>query len=160
VIKSKLKTVVLSCLIFTGCSSEEYKQAEFEYLQAKSDHNIIPLVESLTVLARLDPEEYSPSLLIAKQAKNKLLAAQKHTEQKDYYAAYLSSHDSLQQLFNTGSKKILLKTGGELLPLSNAKENIEKSYHHPRLSHSPLSDYKAMSMHDWDLIEQTPSLNS
>ncbi len=157
-IKSKLKTIVFSCLIFTGCSSEEYKQAEFEYLQAKSDHKIMPLVDSLTVLARLNPDEYSSSLQIATQAKAKLLAAQEYVEQKDYYAAYLSSHDSLQQLFNSASKKILLKTGVGLLPLIRAKEGIEKSYQHPLLSHSSLSDYKAMPMDDWDLIELNTTL--
>jgi hypothetical protein len=152
-IKDKRIIVILCFVFFIGCSSDEYKQAEQKYVQAKSSHDIDQLVTSLTVLARLAPEEYSPVLIKAKQAKIKLLESQSYIEQKNYYLAYLSSHDSLNSMYSLESKKILIKSGSVLFLLLKAKKNIDKSYQHSLLTFESLSHYKELTPLDWDLIE-------
>lgn len=158
-IKDK-RIIIKFCFLFLlGCSSDEYKQAEQAYLQAKSTHNITQLVTSLTILAGLAPEEYSSILFKAQEAKDKLIESQKYLEQKNYYLAYLSSHDSLQKMYSMESKKILIKSGNVLLPLLKAKKNLDKTYqHHPSVLASLLR-YKESPILDWDLLELNALLN-
>jgi len=150
---------ILSFVFILGCSSDEYQQAEVLYLKAKNTHNIHQLVTTLSVLARLSPQEYSPLLLKAKQAKVKLLESQKSMEQEDYYLAYISSHDSMHKLYSIESKEVLVKSGGLLLPLLNAKKKFDKLYQHPLVALTPLSQYKESSIIDWDLLELNARLS-
>jgi hypothetical protein len=158
-IKIKQIVATLSFVFMLGCSSDEYLQAEVSYLKAKSTHNIHQLVTTLTVLARLASDEYSPLLLKAKQAKGKLLESQKYIEQENYYLAYLSSHDSLHKLYSNESKEVLVKSGSALLPLLSAKKKFDKLYQHPLVALTPLSHYKETPIADWDLLELNARLN-
>lgn len=158
-IKYKQLIVLLCSLSFLGCSSDQYQQAKQSYLQAKSTHQINQLITALTDLAKIAPEEYAAHLFKANQAKIKLLEAQKHIKQNDYYLAYLASHDSLQQMYSIESKKILRKSGTALLPLLKAKESIDKSYQHHPLALASLSRYKELPTLDWDLLALNKLLN-
>jgi hypothetical protein len=144
-------------IFFLGCSSDEYQQAEKNYLDAKSSHHINQLVTSLTVLVKLAPEQYSPLLFKAKQAKIKLLESKEYIHQKNYYLAYITSHDSLNYTHTIESKEILIESGSVFLPLFKAKKYLEKSYQ--PLDLTPLSQYKALPILDWNLIELNKLLN-
>jgi hypothetical protein len=147
--------IMMLCLLFClGCSSDENEKAELIYQQAKSRHNIDELVEALTVLERLGDVKYLPKLLKAKQARRKYLDSVKHMREKNYYLAYLSSHDSLQQMYSVESKTVLIESGGILLPLIKVKDIFERSKQIPRL----FSQYKNLPIIDWNLLEVNLSL--
>jgi len=152
-IKDKRIIVILCFLFCLGCTSDEYQQAEQAYLQAKSSHNISQLVTSLTVLARLAPEEYSALSLTAQQANVKHLESKKYIEQKNYYLAYISSHDSLHKMYSVESKEILEESGVVFLPILKAKKNLDDSYQHHPLDIASLAHYEELPTLDWDLIE-------
>jgi len=158
-IKDNPIIIILCFLFLLGCSSDEYKQAEQAYLQAKSTHNITQLVTSLTILARLDPEEYSSILFKAQEAKSKLIESQQYIEQNNYYLAYLSSHESLQKMYSMESKKILIKSGTVLLPLLKAKNILDKTYQDHPLVLASLTRYKESPILDWNLLELNALLN-
>jgi hypothetical protein len=152
--KTKQVIMILCLLCCLGCSSDENEKAEFIYQQAKSRHNIDELVEALTELERLGDEKYIPRLLKAKQAREKYLDSVKHMRDKNYYLAYLSSHDSLQQMYNVESRTILIESGTILLPLIKVKDILERSKKIPRL----FSQYKNSPVVDWNLLEVNLSL--
>lgn len=154
------KIITILCFIFIwGCSSDELIQAEQTYLKAKSTHQINQILTSLQVLTKLAPKKYKPLLEKATQAKNKLQTSKKYIEQKNYYLAYLASHDSLQHMYSIEGRAALEESGNVFAPLLKAKKRLNKYYQHHPLDAASLASYQKSPTLDWNLIELNLLLN-
>ncbi|NQY64049.1 MAG: hypothetical protein HRT38_10020 [Alteromonadaceae bacterium] len=154
-----MKYTVISCglwlsILLLGCSSAEYNEAINSYQQAKATHQLTPVVKALKKLAKLKPKEFQHQFINAQSAQVKLNEAQQHLTDKEFYLAYLASHDSYRQLYSNESKAILIKSGKKLFPVLKVQTNIEKSLQQTQKQLSQtLTNYQKSPIDDWNLIE-------
>jgi len=152
-LRLKLFFKFLCILLLIGCSSEEYSQAMRIYQQAKSTHQLAPLVASLKILARLEPQQYQAELKLAHTAQRLVLDANEHLQRKNYYQAYLSSHESYQTLFTVESSKIVKEAGIELQPILKAHLQMRSFYPNYSLLTDLLHYYRKAPAVNWNLAK-------
>ena len=104
------RTFIVGLLfLLVSCSPTKHSEALQAYQQAKQELNLIHSITALKKLVQLKPSEYQAELTLAEKAQGKLIAAQVHLAQGDYYLAYLLSHDSHQYFPSTENKKVLIQ---------------------------------------------------
>ncbi|KGJ99073.1 hypothetical protein ND16A_0404 [Thalassotalea sp. ND16A] len=141
-------------MLLIGCTPNEFTAAKRSYEQAKSTQQLIPLTVSLKQLAHFKPELYLAELTTANSANIKFQLAKKYLEQKNYYQAFMSSHDSNLMIDSVESKHILKEAGRVLLPFAKAYANIKKSSKLlPSSLFNLLIDHQSIPADKWNLIE-------
>tara|TARA_R110000737_G_scaffold75372_2_gene105021 strand:+ start:3935 stop:5017 length:1083 start_codon:yes stop_codon:yes gene_type:complete len=146
--------LIMVLLLLTSCSSAEYRAALSAYQSAKSTQNLEDLICALNTLAKLAPETYQAEYVKAEQANTLLEQAFSHQAAKNDYDAYLSSHASYRSVPNASAKKILIRSGENLLPLLKAKMSIDSSFQYrPAQLTDLFQKYSVLPVSNWDLIE-------
>jgi len=113
----------LLCLL--SCSPAEYNTALNNYNNAIKQHNLSSTLDSLKILAKFKPDEYKNELIRTIKLNETLTEAKKHMASKNYYQAYLNSHDVYRQSLDSESKALLISSGKKLTSIIKTQNNIE-----------------------------------
>lgn len=146
--------------LLVSCSPTKHSQALQAYQQAKQELNLTHSITALKKLVQLKPSQYQAELTLAEKAQDKLIAAQVHLAQGDYYLAYLLSHDSHQHFPSTENKKVLIQAAKKLVPIIKIMQFISESFT-SRPTDLPEIYQECLNrpVDDWDLIKVNSVIN-
>jgi len=142
----------LLCLL--SCSPAEYNTALNNYNNAIKQHNLSSTLDSLKILAKFKPDEYKNELIRTIKLNETLTEAKKHMASKNYYQAYLNSHDVYRQSLDSESKALLISSGKKLTSIIKTQNNIEIFFkNYPKDLSKVLKKLAMSPVISWNLIE-------
>lgn len=152
---SEIKTLcVFIFILLVGCSSEEYDIEESNYLVAKSEKNINDSFKALKKMSNRDPDKYTLEFVKIKEAKIKLELAEQALSNNDFFTAFNLSQGSLQIFKSNEAKKVLIKSGKNLLPLIKSQYMVKQAFlDKPENLDKQLNVLISQDITDWNLIE-------
>ncbi len=146
--------MVFTILFILSCTSPEYSKALDNYEKAKITHNLPLQIQALKTLAKLKPDVYRSELTKKLMFAESLIQAKKHQTNKNYYQAYIKSHDVYRQSLDPESKTLLIASGKKLTAIIKAQSNIELFFNnHPKHLSETLTKIAMSPVISWNLIE-------
>jgi len=145
-------SLALLCLV--SCSPAEYNTALNSYNNAIKQHNLSSTIDSLKILAKFKPDEYKNELIETIKLNETLTKAKKYMASKNYYQAYLNSHNVYRQSLDSESKALLISSGKKLTSIIKAQNNIELFFeNYPKDLSKVLKNLTMSPVISWNLIE-------
>ena len=145
---------VVLFIMLSGCLPKDSSLAEQAYLEAKSGKNIHDVFNALKRLKVTESHKYHLELKAVVNAKTKLKFAEQALSDNDFFTAFNLSQESLLLFKSNEAKKILIKSGKNLLPLIKSQYMVKQAFQDkPEDLDVQLNAFISQDITDWNLID-------